>query len=181
MNFILFKAIEQQQIVCFTGRINILKASNKEWLGCLYLIDGHIVNAKCGALLPLKALIKLVIDYQNQKDKLELIVEPERLSDDYRKLDFPQSILAKKISDTLLKMTEARDKRPPNNLKLFIRPEFVKNGGDITADEFKILQLVSDYNLVKDIYENSDLFEFEITNILVNLRKKEALKVVEVK
>jgi hypothetical protein len=38
---------------------------------------------------------------------------------------------------------------------------------------------ISDYSDVSEIYKNSKLLDFEITNALVNLRKKDALKVVK--
>lgn len=181
LNFILFKAIEEQQVVNFTGKINILKSHNKEYIGCLYLIDGVIVNGTYNDLSPLKAIIKLFSLYQVQDEPLEIIVEPELLSASLKKVDYPNEVLKRKIEENIGKLNGMSSQRPPDDLKLFIKPEFIKNGGDVSHHEYKVLSVISDNNLVKDIYKNCDLFEFEITDALVSLRKKEALKVIEFK
>ena len=179
MKFVLFKAIEEQQIVCFSGKINILKRENKESVGCLYLIDGLIVNATCGELYPLRAVFKLVVDYQN--NDYQIIVEPELLSNSIKKIDYPHNVLVRKLEENFKQLSNPSGQKPPEHLKLLIKSEFVKSGGEVTPMEYKLLSTISDYNLVKDIYEHSELFEFEITELLVNLRQKDALKVVEVK
>lgn len=181
LNFTLFKAIEEQQIVNFTGKINILKSANKEYIGCLYLMDGLIVNGSYHDLSPIKAVIKLFSVYQDPIEAVEIIVEPERLSLDLKKLDYPNEVLRRRIEDSFAKMRETSTQRPPDELKLFVRADFMRSGGSVTAQEYKVLSVISDYNLVRDIYKHCDLFEFEITDALVTLRKKEALKVVEFK
>jgi hypothetical protein len=50
-------------------------------------------------------------------------------------------------------------------------------GADVTSDEFEVLAGLTDYNKVGDIYKNVNLLEYEITNALVSLRMKKALRV----
>jgi len=46
------------------------------------------------------------------------------------------------------------------------------------VEKFKVAKYLVDPKLVKDIYQNIDLTDMEITNILVELRKKNAIKVL---
>jgi hypothetical protein len=181
MEFALFTAIEEQQIVCFTGKINLLDKLTKEYQGNLYLMDGKIVNAKVGGLSPMKALLKLVTNFQSNSDSIQIIVEPELLSLEKKKIDYPHLVLIKKIEENLRQLEKTDSNRPPDNLKLLIDPAFVIDGAGVSPDEYSLLCTISDYNLVHDIYEHSDMFDHEITETLVNLRKKQALKVIEVK
>lgn len=181
MNFALFLAIEEQQLVCFTGKVNLLKKFSNESIGSLYLIDGKIVNGKCKDLSPLKAVFKLVSDYEKNGDNQQIVIEPELLSFSDKKLDYPHQVLVKKLHEFSKQMKEADKNRPPDNLKLLINQEFISDGGEVSPIEYDLLCTISDYNLVKDIYQNSKMFDHEITEVLVNLRKKNALRVIEIK
>jgi hypothetical protein len=67
--------------------------------------------------------------------------------------------------------------RPPGELRVLIDPEFIETGDKPDSLEFNILKTMSTFNKVADIYQNCDLFDFEITKGLVSLRKKGAIKV----
>lgn len=181
MDFLLFKGIEEQRLVCFTGKINILRTENKEFVGSLFLMDGQVINAHFGEMPPLKAVFELTLAYQNDVDSFDLVVEPERLDKSVKKLSYPYLTLKRLLEEQYLSYRKSSESRPPDHLKLLIKPEFIKGGGEVTPKEYSLLAVISDNNLVKDIYEQSELFDHEITELLVNLRKKDALKVVEVK
>jgi len=68
--------------------------------------------------------------------------------------------------------------RPPANIRFIIRPEFIKEGDPVNSEEFKLMTILCDYSEVTDIYENSSMLEFEITKHLMNLRKKNAIKII---
>jgi hypothetical protein len=60
-----------------------------------------------------------------------------------------------------------------------IAPEIVVNKDEVTYSEFKVLEVMTVYNKVSDIYEHCGLEEFEITQALVDLRRKKAIKVFQ--
>ena len=105
----------------------------------------------------------------------------ELLPNSIKKVDYPHRVLVRKLEENYEQLSNPSGQKPPEHLKLLVKSEFIKNGGAVTPMEYELLSTISDFNLVKDIYEHSELFEFEITELLVSLRKKEALKVVEVK
>ena len=68
--------------------------------------------------------------------------------------------------------------RPPGALKLVLNPNFIVEGQDVAPNEFDVLSAISDYSRVEDIYNHCPLMEYEVTQALVSLRRKGALKVV---
>lgn len=181
MEFLLFKTIEEQRLVCFTGKVNILKKENNEFVGSLLLMDGEIVGAQCQKLTPLKAVFKLVLTYQKNLENLSLVIEPELLDSSLKKIDYPFKTLKKKMQEHFLLLQKTDTNRPPDNLKLKIKTEFIKSGTYIDPKEYSLLCVISDHNEVSEIYQESELFDYEITDLLVKLRKKNALKVIEKK
>lgn len=180
MDLKIFETIDEQSIVCFTGKINILNKNTKELVGSIIFTEGNIVNASLGKLQPYKALMNLFIQSFINQD-LQFVVEPELIQTKDKKLDYPISVIKKKAIETIEKYEESIDLRPSDNIQLMIKPEFVKQGADVSSLEYSLLCTMSDYNLVKDIYLNNDMLDHEITAALINLRKKDAIKVVETK
>jgi hypothetical protein len=66
---------------------------------------------------------------------------------------------------------------PPKNILLEIVPDAIFQDVDITGEEFDLMLTLCHYKLVKDVYDHCPLLDFEITNALVSLRNKKALKV----
>ena len=73
----------------------------------------------------------------------------------------------------------AKKLKPAMNLRLVIDPEVIVSHDEITPEEFDILSVLSEWCVVSDVYKYSKLMEFEVTNALVSLRKKRAIKVFQ--
>lgn len=172
--------VEEQIIINFTGKVNVLSAETKQHLGAILLLDGQMVNAKYLGSEGLKAFYNMCID-ENQGKVFEIVVEPEIIDKREKKIDHPFSVLKRRMYEMVSKYKEALKQRPPNNLKLVLVPEFIKNDQDVTREEYSLMCTLSDYSLVSDIYRKSPLLDYEITNALVQLRKKNAIKVIQVK
>lgn len=173
-------AIEEQVIINFTGKINILNPETKQILGNVLLIDGDLVNTKYQGTQGIKAFYNLCIEENMGKD-FDVIIEPEIIGKHERKIDHPFSVLKRRMYEMVSKYKEALKNRPPNNLKLILIPDFLRGQEEVSGEEYSLMCTMSDYNLVSDIYKHSPLLDFEITNALVMLRKKNAIKVVQVK
>ena len=164
----------------FTGKINILESNTSQILGCIYFIDGQIANTKYNRAEGLKAFYNVCLENLDDKP-MKFIVEPELVDSADKKIHHPISVLKKKLSKIVEQWRESSAQKPPKNIKLMINPEFITKGEDVTSTEYDLMCTMSDYNLIEEIYKNSNLLDFEITNTLVSLRKKNALKVIQLK
>jgi len=175
----LLKILTEHSHLSFTGRINILDDSTSQFIGAIFLKEGRIVGAEFSSKSGKKGLMGILYQYFNATKKLKHIPEPELIEDAH--LDFNLSIeqfkhLMKKFFEDfkILKKFE-----PARNLKLDINPHFISNGPTLTSDEYKILDLICGGVKISDIYNQLEDLEYEISQALISLRKKGALKVVK--
>ena len=170
--------LDEQVSVGFTGKINIQNRVNKQHFGSVTLVDGDLVDCKYKESNGIKGFFNLCVD-EFDNIGLSYIIEPEVIESKKNTIHYPYSVLKRKIADTVEKYRESRKDKPPKDLKIYILPDFLANGEKVSGNEFDLMGTISDYNRIQDIYEKSHLLEFEITNALVSLRKKKALKVVK--
>jgi len=170
--------LDEQVSVGFTGRVNVLSSINKQLFGSLILLDGDVVDCTYKGSIGLKGFFNLCVDEFDNHD-LKYIVEPELIDSKKKTIHYPYSVLKRKIAETVEKYRDSKSNKPPENLKILIQPEFIDQGEKVDSNEFDLLSTISDFNRVSDIYKNCNLLDFEITNALVSLRKKKALKVIK--
>ena len=171
--------ISEHSHLSFTGRINLLDAITNQFLGAVFLNEGKIVDAEYSSKSGKQGLLAVFYQYFNATKNLKLVPEPELIEDG--NLNFNLSMdqfkaLMKKFFEDfkILKKYE-----PSRELRLDINPEFIQKGDELSADEFKILEFICGGIKIDDIYNELDDFEFEISQALISLRKKGALKVVK--
>lgn len=172
------ETISEQCSFGFTGRINVLKRADSQFLGVIYIKDGSVVASQFAKKSGLAALYTVIIFDIDDREDFKLVVEPEIVEDSDIEFNLTYSELKKKTEDVYQSHQEATKLRPPENLRIVINPDFIKSGDKPNSIEFKVLKVLTEFSKVGDIYKNCDLFDFEITNSLVNLRKKNALKVL---
>jgi hypothetical protein len=173
----LISILDEQNSVGFTGRVNVLNQTTKQLLGEVIFNEGQIMQARYKGVIGLKAFYNLCID-EFENVALGYIVEPELIDATNTQIPYPYSVLKRKIVDVIENFKQSKSQRPPDNLKILIKPEFLAQGEVVTGAEFDLLCTLSDYNLVEQVYKNCKLLDYEITNALVSLRKKNALTVV---
>lgn len=170
--------LDEQVSVGFTGKINVQDSKSKQQLGSILFVEGEIIDCRYKSSNGLKAFFNLCVD-EFDDIGLSYIVEPELIQISKKTIHYPYSVLKRKIAETVEKYRESRKSKPPRNLKILIEPSFLSSSELVTGNEFDLLGTISDYNKVGDIYDKSNLLEYEITNTLVSLRKKKALKVIQ--
>lgn len=173
------QTIEEQIVLGFTGKINLTSKDAGQILGCAYMISGELVNVKYKGIQGRKAFYNACIE--SKVLEINTVIEPEIVSDRERKIDRPFSVLKRKMIEIAQKYEEAKKNRPPDNLKLLIIPDFLNREIEVNSAEFNLLCTLSDYNKVSDVYKHNPLLDYEITNALVGLRQKGAIKVVQEK
>lgn len=173
----LFAILDEQVSVGFTGKVNVLSKMNRQYLGHMLLKNGDVIQAKYKNTTALKAFFNIIVD-DYELTPIFYVVEPETVEDNLKGIHYPYTVLKNKTAEILDKYIASLKLRPPQDLKLIIKADFLSYVDEVTAEEFEVLSTLSDWNLVKDVYQNCHLLDYEITLALVGLRKKGALKVV---
>tara|TARA_Y100000768_G_C23986413_1_gene689133 strand:+ start:3989 stop:4531 length:543 start_codon:yes stop_codon:yes gene_type:complete len=174
----IFEDFDDQALVSFTGRLNILFKADSKFAGEIIFLDGEVVNAKYKKVDGFKALMKLCV-LSNDTENFRKVLEPELILPSQRKISIPLGALKRKISEIFDRYIEAEKLRPPGNMKLLPRAEVIESNIEISPQEYSLLCTLSDYNMVDDVYNNNEMLDFEITQALVSLRKKEIIKVIK--
>ncbi|WP_417336973.1 hypothetical protein [Halobacteriovorax marinus] len=174
----LLGTIEEQTTFGFTGRVNILNRSTGQYLGIVLIADGVIVDCTYGGLKAEKALYLALFDDMDHTP-LKFIVEPEVVQEEHRNFQLTFEDFKQNSQTLYLKHRESKALKPSMDLRLILDGDFISRGSEVSDSEFKLMNVLTEYSLVSDIYNNCDLYDFEITQVLVSLRKKKAIKVVK--
>ena len=171
-------SLEEQAVVGFTGRINILHREKREYLGAVLFQEGNIVNSffqgECGK----RTLYHIFMD-DLEKKTLSFIVEPEIISLKDSLFTLAMKELKREIQKFYSDYSESKKLRPPADMKVLLNSDFIVQGPEIRGIEFDVMDVMAEFSKVRDIYKNlSDYRDYEITNALVRLRKIKALKVL---
>ena len=178
MRLSIFEDFDEQALVCFTGKLNILSLPTNQFLGEIIFYEGEIINAKMGAVEGLKALVNLCLEREKENGN-KLVVEPELIDSIVNKINTPLGDLKRRLAELCERYIETAKQRPPSRVKLVARAEVIESKIDISPSEFSLLCTLSDYSLVDDVYQHNEMFDYEITEALGSLRQKEILKVIK--
>lgn len=175
----LLDTLKDQAAFGFTGKINVLLASTGQFQGVIYQQEGFIVGAQFAQLKDKKALFKMIFEDVESSTHFKFIVEPEVLKPEV--VSFNKSFDEIKLeAETIYqRYLSAKKLKPAPHLKLMIDPEVIVNQTEITPEEYDILSVLAEWCRVSDVYKYSKLMEFDVTNALVSLRRKKAIKVFQ--
>lgn len=176
MSEVLLKTLEAQVFLGFTGKINFMTRDQNQLLGCALFVDGELVNVKYKGSVGAKAFYNSCIEFMELKFKT--LIEPEIITSQERLIKEPLSVLKSKLVTISDQYKLARSNKPPGYLTLSINPSFLNGDILINSAEFNLLCTLIDYNKVSDIYIKNELLDFEITDALISLRQKKAIKVM---
>lgn len=173
----ILQALDEQCLVSFTGRLNILDKITHQLLGVVVLKDGHIFRCQYRGIHGLKAFYNLVIEGA-QLVAQDFIVEPEIIEESDRDIHYPYTVLKTKGLEALARYEAVAHQRPPADVKLLAKATFLDSDYEVSDAEFTVLCALSEWSLVGDLYRHCSLLDHEITESLVSLRRKEALQVI---
>lgn len=173
----LFRSLDEQTMVGFTGRINILERTSHQMLGVVILREGQVYRCHYRGAAGLKAFYNAVIEGA-QLVPQDFIVEPEIIEEKDRQIHYPYSVLKNKTGEVLKRYQAVAGKRPPDHVKLIAKAAFLEAQSEVSEAEFQVLCALSEWSSVKDLYQHCSLLDYEITEALVSLRQQEALSVV---
>lgn len=173
----LLSMLDEQTVVSFTGRVNVLDRTTHQLLGVVVLREGQVYRCQYRGAQGTKAFFNIVIEGAQLLPQ-EFIVEPEIIDERDRQIHYPYSVLKAKTADVLKRYQAVAHLRPPPRLKLLPRATFLDSDDEVTSAEFQVLCTLTEWSQVDDLYRQCSLLDYEITESLVSLRRKEALQVV---
>lgn len=177
-NLPLFDSLDEQTSVRFTGRLNVLDRLSRQLIGLVILKDGEILRCDYRGVFGLKAFYNMAIE-SAQLVLQDFVVEPEIIGTDLREIHFDYPVLKARAKQAIERFMQHSAHRPPDALRLMVRPDFISTKQDPISDtEFRVLCSLTEWSKVEDLYRNCPLQDYEITEALVNLRKKEAIKTI---
>lgn len=177
MELRIMSTIEEQIAVRFTGKVNVLSAYNRQYLGHLLFKDGEIIQAVFQNHKGLKAFYHLIIEEYSLQN-YSYVVEPEVVDETERQIHYPFAVIRNKMADILKLYRESLKLRPPENVKIIVDAEFLYDTLAVSPHEFEVLDTLTEWSNPNDIYQHCLLLDHEITMALVGLRKKGALKII---
>ncbi len=170
--------INEQAAFGFSGRINVLKRSNDQLFGVIFQYDGKVIGATCEKQRGKKALYYLIFNDVDLEDIFKLVVEPEIIGPSSFMFELSFGEIKKEAESQYPEFLKAKKFRPPGHLKLIIDTDIISNKQEVTPEEFLVMSTLTEYSKVDEVYQASQLLEYEVTNALVSLRKKKAIKVL---
>lgn len=176
----LIKTISEQCHLGFTGRINILTKDTGKYLGRITLREGVIVFCQFKERIEKSSLYHCMIE-DLEEEYLKFAIEPEVVGDNEIIFNLNYSEFVENGQKIYQAYKSSKKYRPPAHIKLVVDPEFIAKGQPVSYVEFDLLSTISDYSRVSDIFNESELLEYQISNALVSLRQKGALKVIGTK
>lgn len=180
MDLKIINVLEEQVAVGFTGKVNVLSRTNRQYLGHLIFKDGEIIQVFFQQARGLKAFFQLIIQ-EFSLAAYDYVVEPEIVEDIEQQMFLPFAQLKLKIAEVVKNHRESIKFRPPENVKIIIDAEFMEDSLPLTPQEFEVLNTLTEWSMVRDVYRHCQLLEHEITWALVHLRKVGALKILGAK
>jgi undecaprenyl pyrophosphate synthase len=106
------------------------------------------------------------------------VVEPEVVDEKERQIHYPYAVLKNKLQEVLKLYKESIKLRPPENVKILSEASFLTSNEAVSPEEFEVLMTLTEWTNPNDIYRQCPLLDHEITQALVSLRKKGALKII---
>ena len=168
--------IEEQLSIGFTGKINILNRKNRQFMGDVLFKEGKIIGCHYGNLKGSQGLLYLIISDVVSEYDFYFAIESEIILGEGRVLNF--DYIKGRASEIVRQFYSSKKLRPPDDIRLLVQKKFIIAGAKINFQEFQILCAITDCATIEEVYSAVEFHEYEVTNALVSLRKKGAVKVV---
>ena len=177
MHLKIIPVFEEQIAANFTGKINVLATFNHQYLGHILFKNGELLQVFFQNLQGLKAFYHIIIQ-EFSLQSFDYVVEPEIVEDKERQIHYPYAVLKNKLADVLKLHRESLKMRPPENVRILLDAEFLDDTLPVSSEEFEVMKTLTEWSTPHDVYQHCSLLDYEITQALVNLRKKGALKIL---
>lgn len=173
----MIETLKQHSSSSFTGKLNFLLESSGREVGVIFLHGAHVVGCRYSRHEGEKALFDLAFYLRTSPEKIRIVAEAESVE---RPTGW-DGIDLEHLSKSLAHYETLLTQMPPAKIRLVLNGEFIIEGAAVNVGEFEVLELVSDYSTLEEIFGNSLISRYETLNSLISLRRKGAFKVVGTK
>jgi hypothetical protein len=177
MQLKIIPVLEEQVAANFTGKINILATFNHQYLGHILFKNGELLQVFFQGQQGLKAFYQIIIR-EFSLPSFDYVVEPEIVEEKERQIHYPFAVLKNKMADILKMHRESLKLRPPENVRILLDADFLDDTLPVSSEEFEVMKTLTEWNTPLDVYQHCSLLDYEVTQALVSLRKKGALKIL---
>lgn len=178
-DFKIVQSIQENAEFHFTGRINILDGLNSSFIGVISLDRGKFIQASFkNNILGVNGLAHLLYEELYNPLGVKIVVEPEIVERETQEYNLTYDELLEALTISFRGLKKVAQLRPDDQMRLLVCGDYIRSNNSVSQKEFELLCTISEYSRVKDIYKCSKLFEFEVTETLISLRRKGALKVI---
>ena len=174
----IISVLDEQTSVGFTGKVNLLKKTDGQFLGAVSVREGSICFCNYAGKLGKKALITAIIHEMDNIIEVKTVIEPEVIEPQDGEFRFAIGDLKKRAAKELQKYKTLKKLRPPDHLTVMANIKIFDEASAMNYNNFLVLKSMTEFSRVEDIYKYTNLFEHEVTESLVTLRKKGYVNVV---
>lgn len=159
----------------FVGKLHVQLKSNRQFLGECWLDSGRITWARYKDKEGVSALSRIYIDCRIQ-DNITFMPETEYIPKDQRNIFMDSGKIFERVFFHYRLYKKNIDLKPRNDL---VFQKVSADDAQLSLAEKYMLSIMNQYNVVEEIYQNSDLLEWETTEALIGLRKKGHFKIIQ--
>lgn len=167
----LVETILENMTISFSGRINVLSEQSKQFIGSVVLSEGQLVDARFGKMSGKKALATLLMK-ERSSISMSLVSEPELVSEVEFSFNMDEQGFFKFKNDYFEQYELLSKLRPAKNLVLGLNSKKLDIYTPLTDLEFDAMKLVVSCKNVEEMYDTTQMLEFDVTKSLISLRKK---------
>lgn len=167
----LIDLITENYSFAFSGRIQILDKSTRQYLGSIYQNEGVIINAGFGKLEGKKALASILMKIR-AGDDFHFVPEPEIISNIHVAFELSEGQFFEFKRDYFEEYDKLSRLKPSEKLQFRLNTKALTVFSGLNHQEFTVVKSIIRDKTVSKIYENTPLLDFDVTKSLVSLRKK---------
>lgn len=148
-----------------------LRVKGPVHFGYVYIDEGKIIQAYCGAVLGVKALLRI-----QEWDESSWVFYPgKKDNSQFQKLFIAWAEFQSLYNKWHEKWTQLKHLVPPLNMRLAINPDVFAHTHIWSTTEYRVAAAVAEYSSVRDVLNYCEGPDHEIVEVLVQLRRKNLL------
>lgn len=157
----------------FSGKLNILSSDNGQFMASIFLTQGSVVGGHYRNLSGSDAVILACYHGMPGQDggwgEIKFMPEPEIISSAHQQVKWDYNALQVELHRYILQWTKLKQAMPKD--QLFLLAQMPSPSSLITHEQFKLLSLLTQVNLVHEVFLRSPFLPTQTLEVLISMRK----------